>query len=77
MTPHAESPHARRAERTYAAYLGHLFSCPRCGTDAPCGTGDRLRRALRAARAAAQRAQPLTSENASPGRGGAHYPRRP
>ncbi|MEV2249418.1 hypothetical protein AB0I94_02475 [Streptomyces sp. NPDC050147] len=41
------------AQAVYQHYLAHLDGCRPCRVEQPCEAGDRLRRALRAARAAA------------------------
>ncbi|GHC80462.1 hypothetical protein [Streptomyces flavofungini] len=53
-TDHATS----RADELYRIHLRHLDACPACGRGDGCGQGARLRRAVRAARLAADRRTP-------------------
>ncbi|WJV48048.1 hypothetical protein [Streptomyces flavofungini] len=47
-----------RADELYRIHLRHLDDCPACSTGAECSQGVRLRRAVRAARLAADKRWP-------------------
>ncbi|MFE6399327.1 hypothetical protein [Streptomyces alboflavus] len=49
---------ASQAEELYRIHLRHLDDCPACRTGAECGRGVHLRRAVRAARLAADTRRP-------------------
>ncbi|MFH9074043.1 hypothetical protein [Streptomyces alboflavus] len=47
-----------RADELYRIHLRHLDACPVCRKGAECGQSARLRRAVRAARLAADKGRP-------------------
>ncbi|MEL3944894.1 hypothetical protein [Streptomyces sp. LNU-CPARS28] len=49
---------ASGADELYRIHLLHIDHCPACNKDAECGKGVRLRRAVRAARLAADKRRP-------------------
>lgn len=61
MRPAAPVEVAHEAQEVYQVQLAHLDVCPQCRIEAPCEDGRRIRRALQAARRAAEAASPVNS----------------